>query len=127
MAVDGCSVKASNYRYPTSVLAVISLVVEVLLLEKVTGALFEAKHSDACALPALAFCSCSYLEYCSNASARPNVFQVSAGRSDLVFDKTLGKLSRVYCSTRLVLYPLHQRQHCSGRHTPSTWGDLPSV
>lgn len=49
MAVDGCSVKASNYRYPTSVLAVISLVVEVLLLEKVTGALFEAKHSDACA------------------------------------------------------------------------------
>jgi hypothetical protein len=24
---------------------------------------------------------------------------VSAGRSDLVFDKTLGKLSRVYCST----------------------------
>ena len=49
MAVDGCSVKASNYRYPTSVLAVIFLVVEVLLLEKVTRALSEAKHSDACA------------------------------------------------------------------------------
>lgn len=99
MAVDGCSVKALNYRYPTSVLAVIFLVVEVLLLGKVTRALLEAKHSDACAPSTLAFCSHSYLECCSDASARPNVFQVSAGRSDLVFDKTLGKLSKVYCST----------------------------